>query len=81
MIGGLFMSGRMTWKEIQKKYPKQFVYLTDVELENGNAVKSGIVVHATTNPSDDFAVKAIRGEVIEEYTAPDTTLLAGVLSL
>lgn len=40
------MRKRMTWAEIKKQYPKQWVSLGDVDLEDNGEVKTGIVVAA-----------------------------------
>lgn len=76
--GVIFMAARMTWEEIKKTYHKQFVYLDDVEWVNASTVKSASVIHATENQDDNaYVEKAMRGELVEKYTAPGTTLLAG----
>ena len=65
------MRDRMTWKEIQKKYPDQWVALTDVSyLNNDNCnVESAILICAM---SDEDYVQTRLGFINEgknyEYT-------------
>lgn len=57
------MNKRMTWEEIEKKYPEQWVGLTDVEW-NGHApnVRSAIVKYA--GESYDIWKRKLAGENI-----------------
>ena len=40
------MEKKMTWAEIRKQYPDQWVSLSDIDLEENGEVKAGIVVAA-----------------------------------
>lgn len=78
------MNTRMTWNEIVEKYPKQYVYLTEIEWDNslGQKVSSAIVIHATPRNDDvKYIEKAINGECVEEYTDHAGMTPMGVLSL
>lgn len=74
----------MTWDEIVQKYPKQYVYLVDVQWEHGKGqnVKSAIVIYATEkNDEEEYIQKSIAGECVEEYTDHSELSTMGVLSL
>lgn len=74
---------RLSWEDIKYRYPKQFVYLQDVEWspENETTVVSAIVAHASEEPDEDYLNKTFQGEYTELYTAPGTTLQMGALML
>jgi len=72
---------RMFWDEIAKKYPMQWVGLTDViYIDNdGISVESAIVKYIDKSKSE-LAMMAIRGEgVIPWYTTPNDTFHMGVI--
>ena len=65
------MAKRMTWEEIEKKYPDQWVGLTDVEWDGGG-VRSAVVKYT------DKSGEELIGMQIEDssnlysvYTTPD----------
>jgi len=65
---------RLTWDEIQQKYPHQNVGLVDVEYTNGygSAIRRAIVVCTDKEiDRDEIAWKAINGELVMRYTTPD----------
>lgn len=74
---------RLTWNEIQKKYPDQHVGLVDVEWGiNSATVKSAIVKYNKDNISDEeLLLMAYRGDIVREYTTPDSTLHVGALTI
>ena len=41
--GDDYMSENMTWEEIEKKYPEQWLEVSDVIWENGATVQSAVV--------------------------------------
>ena len=55
------MSERMTWSEIAKTYPNQWVGLTDVEREpdNYSTIKSAVVLY-TDRSKDDLLLEQIQ---------------------
>ncbi len=75
------MSKRMTWPEIAKAYPDQWVGLTDVEYEpdNYSTIKSAVVTY-TGRSKDDLLLEQIQtgGKVMAEYTNPNKLFQMGV---
>lgn len=74
----------MTWKDIQTKYPDQFVGLIDVvwEDEAHGLIRSAVVKYNKDNISnDDLLRKAFNGEVKREFTTPESSTQLGALSL
>ena len=54
----------MSWSDIQKKYPDQWVGLTNVTWINDATVGSAEVCYTESDmSSDEMALKAIRGEI------------------
>ena len=71
---------RLTWEEIVRRYPDQWVGLKDVEWEPDNdATISSAVVYRVGNPTDEDVMRAISGAAYERYTTPDRVLQMGVL--
>lgn len=75
------MCERLSWQEIQRRYPRQFVYLEDVEWSpaNSTTVLSAVVAYASDQPDDDYQARTIRGEFYQKYTALGATLQMGAL--
>lgn len=73
------MGERLTWAEIQKKYPDQWVGLVDVEWypDNTATVKSAIVKY-TDKPKDELTMMMLHGEVEARYTTPDNLFQLGM---
>lgn len=66
------MAERLTWGEIQKKYPRQWVGIVEPEFSNPVTIKSGIVKYTEqAMSSDEMALLTARGELFAEYTAQD----------
>ncbi len=74
------MSERLTWEEIQEKYPDQWVGMVDVKYmdDDGVSVESGVVKYVDT-PEYDLLMMAVRGEAVVRYTNPDGVMQVGVL--
>lgn len=76
------MSERMTWSEIAKTYPNQWVGLTDVEREpdNYSTIKSAVVLY-TDRSKDDLILEQIQtnGKTVARYTNPNALFQLGVL--
>ena len=70
------MAERMTWKEIQEKYPDQWVALKDVIYMNNDGcnVESAVVICAMSD--DDYVNKRLSfvrsGEVYDYERTEDT---------
>ena len=71
---------RMTWKEIQEKYPDQWVGLIDVKYveDDGISIESAVVKYLD-KPKGDLTRMALRGEIVSRYTTPDNFLQSGAV--
>lgn len=73
------MEKRLTWDEIEKAYPDQWVGLTKVDWEDGANVRSAIVLGASET-GDEFLDKQLKGEdVFTIYTTPNNLCPLGIL--
>lgn len=73
------MDKRMTWDEIEKQYPDQWVGLSNVEWEDGANVRSAIVEYAGKSSTEPLR-RQIAGEDIETiYTTPNNLCPLGIL--
>ena len=72
----------MTWPEIAKAYPNQWVGLTDVERDpdNYSTIKSAVVLY-TNRSKDDLLLEQVQtnGKMIARYTNPNAIFQLGVL--
>ena len=71
---------RLSWKEIQKMYPDQWVGLTDTEFypDNRATIKSAVVKY-TDRSKDELTERMLDGEILARYTTPDHTFQLGVV--
>lgn len=76
------LSERLTWEEIQNKYPRQWVGLVDVKYVNddGISVESAKVKYADKTKSE-LTRMALRGEVDSCYTDPDGIFQLGMVGV
>jgi len=76
------MEDRMTWGEIQEKFPDQWVGLVDVEYEadNDSTIKSAIVRYVNMS-KDELTLMQIQtdGRVLGRYTTPDNKYQLGTV--
>lgn len=74
------MNKRMTWKEIQEKYPDQWVGLTEVEYINNDGVSvASAIVKYTNKTKSELTRLALNGEIVSRYTTPDNVFQLGIL--
>ncbi len=74
------MEERLTWKQIQEKYPDRWVGLVDVRYVNDDVVSvESAVVKYTEKSKDELTVMAIEGEVDAVYTTPDNVFQLGMV--
>ena len=68
----------MTWKEIQKKYPNQWVGLINVAWkDDANVDKADVMYTDKDMTSDELAVLAITGKIdTAVYTTPSNESLS-----
>lgn len=72
----------MTWKEIQEKYPDQWVGLVDVKYVNNDGVSiETAVVKYTDKSKSDLTRLALRGEIVSRYTTPDNIFQLGMMGV
>lgn len=76
------MADRMTWEEIQKKYPDQWVGLVDVKYvdDDGISVESAVVKY-TDKSKSDLTRLVLKGEIISRYTTPDNIFQMGMIGV
>lgn len=82
MQGVLYMPERLTWKEIQEKYPDQWVGLIEVKYKPDNdATIESAVVKYVDKSKDELTLMQIQtnGEILGRYTTPDNVFQLGVV--
>ena len=75
------MKERMTWEEIQEKYPDQWVGLSDVEYEpDNNATIKSAIVKFTDKTKDELTMMQVQtnGKILGRYTTPDNIFQLGI---
>lgn len=76
----LFVNERMTWEQIQMKYPDQWVGLVDVRYQNddGISVESAIVKY-TNKKKSELTRLVLKGEIIARHTNPEGYIQLGMV--
>lgn len=76
------MEERLTWEQIQEKYPDRWVGLVDVKYVNddGVSVESAIVKY-TDKSKDELTIMALDGKVVSRYTTPDNVFQLGMVGV
>ncbi len=72
---------RLTWDEIAKRFPMQWVGLTDVVYKNndGITIESAIVKYSDKSKSD-LTMMVLNGEgIVPRYTTPNDTWQMGTI--
>lgn len=76
------VSERLTWKQIQEKYPDQWVGITDVEYEpdNDSTIRYATVidVHKGKDELTEMQLDT-HGKVLARYTTPDNIFQLGTV--
>lgn len=76
------MTGRMTWKEIQEKYPDQWVGLTDVKyIDNDGISIESAVIKYLDKAKGELTRLALQGEIVSRYTTPDHIFQLGMVEV
>lgn len=75
------MGERLTWQEIKRRYPHQYVGLVDVEYDtDGVSTKTAVVAYTSENTSyDELVLMYINGDIRLRYTALEEEMLEGVI--
>lgn len=72
------MAERLTWEEIQKKYPDQWVGLAEVKWKNQSIIESAII-QQVDKTKDELLMMQIKGELLSCYTTPDHVFQFGMV--
>lgn len=73
---------RLSWEEIQEKYPDQLVGLVDVKyLDNDGISVESAVVKYTGKSKSELTRLVLKGEIIMRHTNPDGHLQLGAIGL
>ena len=73
------MGQRLTWEQIEKKYPDQWVGLTDIEWEDGANIKSAIVSYIGMSSADLLRKQIKDRNIHATYTTPDNLAPMGTV--
>lgn len=79
----MVLSGqRMTWEEIQEKYPDKWVGLVDVKYvdDDGISIESAVIKYLDKSKSE-LTKKSLNGEIVSRYTTPDNIFQLGMLGV
>ena len=73
---------RMTWEEIQEKYPDQWVGLIDVKYVNDDGITiESAVVKYIDKPKGELTRRMLEGEIESVYTTPDNKFQLGMVGV
>ncbi len=76
------MEERLTWEQIQEKYPDRWVGLIDVKYVNDDGVSvESAVVKYTDKSKGELTRMALKGEVDAVYTTPDNIFQLGMVGV
>ena len=76
------MTERMTWKEIQEKYPDQWVGLIDVKyIDNDGISIESAVIKYLDKAKGELTRLALQGEIVSRYTTPDHIFQLGMVEV
>lgn len=82
MVKAMVMNQRLTWNEIKKKYPSQWVGMVDVKKKNDIDIESAVVKYTEKDmTSDEMALATVKGEMVACYTTPDDVVSVGALMI
>lgn len=76
------MGERMTWGQIQQKYPDQWIGIVDVEYEPDNdaTIHSAVVAYVGKTKSELTEMQIDSGgKILGRYTTPDNVFQLGVV--
>ena len=76
------MGERLTWEEIQEKYPDTWLGLVDVKyVDNDGATIESAVVKYTDKSKDELGMMAYAGEIVSKYSTPEGIFQLGVVGV
>ena len=73
------MGQRLTWEQIEKKYPDQWVGLTDIDWEDAANIKSAIVSYIGMSSADLLRMQIKDRSIHATYTTPDNLAPMGTV--
>ena len=76
------MNERLTWEQIQKKFPDKWVGLVEVEYEPDNdaTIRSAVVKYTNKSKSELTRMQIqTNGEILGRYTTPDNVFQLGAV--
>lgn len=62
------MEQKMTWAEMKKAYPNEWLLITDYEVDEYGEVKAGIVERHSVDDSEVFALPRVNKDCAFRYT-------------
>lgn len=76
------MPVRLTWEQIQEKYPNQWVGLIDVKYmdDDGISVESAVVKY-TDKTKGELTRMVLKGEIVSRHTNPEGYLQLGAVGM
>ena len=80
--GSDFMAERLTWKQIQEKYPDQWVGLVDVRYRDNDGISvESAVVKYTDKTKSELTRMVLKGEIVSRHTNPEGHLQLGAVGI
>ena len=80
--GSDFMAERLTWKQIQEKYPDQWVGLVDVQYRDNDGISvESAVVKYTDKTKSELTRMVLKGEIVSRHTNPEGHLKLGAVGV
>ncbi|MCR4763053.1 MAG: hypothetical protein K5696_05950 [Lachnospiraceae bacterium] len=78
----MMTENRMTWEEIQKAYPDQWVGLADVQYLNDDGISiESAVLKYTDKSKSELTRMMLDGKIIARYTTPDHAFQLGMVGV
>lgn len=66
------MGAKMTWKEMKKAFPDEWLLITDYERDQRGNIKFGIVERHSSEKDDIYQPLAVKKPAAFEYTGEST---------
>lgn len=66
------MKKKMTWEEMKKAYPDEWLLIVDYELNEWGDVKTGVVLRHSKSKDKVYALPAVNQDTAFRYTGEST---------
>jgi len=66
------MGNKMTWEEMKKNFPNEWLLVTDYETDKFGNVKNGVVERHSSDKDEVYKLPALNKDVAFEYTGEST---------